>query len=210
MLATVLITFRESLEALMVIGILFGFNRKFKLHKESFILKGALIGFLTGVLLVLGLLYLVFEQRLTMPADQFELLEQILLVFSGIFLIFVTLVIHPLISKEKNKYINAAIGKKDLSGFSLGTLSFTLVLLEGVETILFISSSSFTSSFADNIWGLLIGLNLAILASFLIYITYLKVHIQKLFKITEYTLFVWGIYYMIKGGWELTLVFFRH
>jgi len=209
MIATALISFRESLEALIVIGILFGFNRKFKLHKESFIIKGALFGFIAGVLLVLGLLYVLFKQRLAMPADQFEILEQVLLIFSGVFLIFVTLVIHPFIGKQKNKHMNSAMEKKDLSGFSLGTLSFFLVLLEAVETILFISSSSFTSSFIDNIWGLLIGFGLSIGVTILMYKTYLKMHIQKLFKLTEYALFAFGIFLIIKGGSELYHIAFK-
>lgn len=209
MITTTIITFRESLEALVVIGVLYGFNRKFKLNKESFIIKGALSGFLTGVILVLGLLYMMFRQRLAMPEDQFELLEQILLIFSGVFLIFVTLVIHPFIAKQKNKHINSVMEKEDLSGFSLGTLSFFLVLLEAVETILFISSSSFTSSFIDNVWGLLIGFGLSIVTTILIYKTYLKVHMQKLFKITEYVLFAYGFYLIVKGGSELYHIAFR-
>lgn len=209
MITTAIISFRESLEALVVIGVLYGFNRKFKLNKESFIIKGALSGFLTGVILVLGLLYMMFRQRLAMPEDRFELLEQVLLIFSGVFLIFVTLVIHPFIAKQKNKHINSVMEKEDLSGFSLGTLSFFLVLLEAVETILFISSSSFTSSFIDNVWGLLIGFGLSIVTTILIYKTYLKVHMQKLFKITEYVLFTYGFYLIVKGGSELYHIVFK-
>ena len=209
MIATALISFRESLEALIVIGVLYGFNRKFKLNKESFIIKGALLGFLTGTVLVLSLLYVMFKQRLAMPEDEFEILEQVLLLFSGVFLIFVTLVIHPFIAKQKNKHINSTMEKKDLSGFSLGILSFFLVLLEGVETILFISSSSFASSFVENMQGLIIGFCLSIITTILIYKTYLKVHIQKLFKITEYILFTYGFYLIVKGGSELYHIAFR-
>lgn len=203
MFAVVLISFRESLEALMVIGVLLGFDRKFNLQKKSFILKGAVGGFLSNALIVLGLLYFVFQKRLAIPSEQFEILEHVLLVFSGIFLVFVTLVIHPFIAKQKNKHIGRAIGKKDVSGPSLSILSFFLVLLEGVETILFISSSSFSSSFIENMWGLIVGFGLSIIVAILIYKTYLKIHIQKLFKITEYVLFGWGIFMIIKGGSEL-------
>lgn len=203
MITTALITFRESLEALVVIGVLYGFSRKFKLQKESFIIKGAILGFFTSIFLILGLLYFIFLQRLAIPEDQLEILEQVLLIFSGIFLILVTLVIHPFISKQKTKHVNSTLEKKDLSSFSLGMLSFFLVLLEAVETILFVSSSSFTSSFIDSVWGLLAGFGSAMVVTVLIYKTYLKIHIEKLFKFTEYALFVFGIYLTIKGGLEL-------
>ena len=210
MITTAIVTFRESLEALVIISILLGFSRKFKLKQELFIMLGALSGFIfSGILIVFSFIYF-FKVRTLLPEEGLEMIEHIISIASGFLLIFITAVLHPLFSQHKNNHLESFLIKKHTGGIPFLLTAFGLATLEGIEIILFTTSSSFTSSFANNVIGLLIGLTGALLASIIIYFTYLRIHLHKLFKITEYILIIFGIFLISKGGWELILTYFNH
>lgn len=203
MLSTILISFREFIESMIIVGILLGFSKRFSLGKEKQIISGAIVGLIGSLTLVLLSFILVGRLHAAFPEEQLEVLEHILLVVSGTFLIIITLLLHPLFSKNKNKHLDRFMKNTNQSTFSFMLVSFLLVLQEGVEIVLFTSSVAFNKSFYENMAGLFIGFVGALIATVILYKTYLHVHIQKLFRITEYVLVGFGIYLIFTGGKEL-------
>ncbi|MBI4973683.1 FTR1 family protein [Candidatus Roizmanbacteria bacterium] len=203
MLSTVLISFREFIESMLVVGILLGFSKRFSLGKEKQIIGGAITGLIGSLSLVLISFILVGKLHAILPEEQLEIFEHILLVVSGTFLIIITFLLHPLFSKNKNNHLDRFMKNTKQSSFSFMLVSFLLVLQEGVEIVLFTSSLAFNKSFYENMMGLVIGFIGALVATVFLYKTYLHLHIQKLFRITEYVLVGFGIYLIFTGGKEL-------
>lgn len=203
MFSTVLISFREFIESMLVVGILLGFSKRFSLGKDKQIISGAVIGLIGSLSLVLLSFILVGKLHAVFPEEQLEVFEHILLVVSGTFLIIITFLLHPLFSKNKNKHLDRFMKNTKQSSFSFMLVSLLLVLQEGVEIVLFTSSLAFNKSFYENMFGLFIGFVGALIATVVLYKTYLHVHIQKLFRITEYVLVGFGIYLIFTGGKEL-------
>ena len=81
-----LIVFRETLEAIIVIGILLGINKQLHLQQEGHVKKGALLGFVSISILIVVIWWL-FSTNVRFPDEQFEAGEHLLLMLSGIFLI---------------------------------------------------------------------------------------------------------------------------
>ena len=71
-------------------------------------------------------------------------------------------------------------------------------------------SSSFIKNPYEYITGLIIGFSFSILVGVLMYKSYLRINIQKMFKITEYALIGFGCFLIVKGGAELFSAQFLH
>ena len=108
------------------------------------------------------------------------------------------------LKRHIESHVDAASTRQ--TGASWGLFAFTAVMIlrEGVETILFLAATSFTTSGLSELAGGLLGLALAVVfAVFLIRGT-LRVDIGKFFRVTTIVLFVLAFQLVVGGLHELS------
>ncbi|PIY68795.1 hypothetical protein COY90_04045 [Candidatus Roizmanbacteria bacterium CG_4_10_14_0_8_um_filter_39_9] len=202
-MSTFLIVFREFMESLLLMSILLGFSKREGLHKEKSILAGGILGILFSVFITFSVFYVLPLIHISLPSELIDLIGHLAIILSGVMLLYITYRIHPLFAVHKNKHVANLFSQKNIKDASFFVPTFLLVLQEGFEIVLFTMTTSFTHSLASNSLSLVLGFVAAVAASSLLYLTYLKNHVKKLFKITEYTLIIYGAYLIIHGGTEL-------
>jgi len=201
MLSTFAISFREFLEAFLIIGVFLGISRKLELKKEFEIGLAAIIGIAISLLFT-TVIYLFNSQiREILTENKIELIENYLMIFSGIFIIYTTISLHKLLHKIQVKNTEKVNQKIHNNIFDV-SLFFTIIFLvfrEGFEIALFTASTSLLSIFIQNFSGLILGFIFASVFGFLIFFTYLKFSIKKILKITEYFILLLGVLMTVNG-----------
>lgn len=185
MLASFLITFREGLEAFLIVGIILSYLGKLQATKFN---KYIYLGVFLGVIISLGIAY-VF-QVLIYGMDN-EVYQHYLMIF---ILLFATVVLSYMVvwmanqSKQIKGEIEANIKALVTTGNIAGMvfLAFLAVLREGFETVLFFSSLTLTESFSmeEGFIGAILGLVLSMILVFLLMRGAKNIPIQSFFKYT--------------------------
>jgi len=201
MFSIITISFREFLEAFLIIGVFLGISKKIGLKRELE------IGFAAGIGIVLSLLlaittYLFSKNVLIILNEKNqEILESCLLIFSSLFITYTILSLHDVLHKIQVKIAGKARQKLQKNVFDI-SLFFTIIFLvirEGFEIALFTASTSLFSVFIQNFIGLMVGFFLSAIFGVLIFFTYLKFPIDKVFKTTEYIIILLGASMMGNG-----------
>lgn len=209
MIATLIISFKEFFEAFLVIGVFLGVSKKLKLKKEFEIILATVIGVTLSLILATFTYYFSNNAQIIFNEKNKETLENYLLIFSGFFIIYTVISLHNLLHKIHGKIIDNAHQKLQNSVFDI-SLFFTIVFLvfrEGFEIALFTASTALFSVFLQNFIGLILGFILASIFGLLIFFTYLKLSIKKVFKITEYIIVLTGITMIINGVYKILITF---
>ncbi len=182
MLPSVLVTLREGLEAALIIGILLGFVSKTKLfHLKKPILLGIGLGILASILTALFFSYIAggFEGK------NEEVFEGVIMLMATGIITYMIIWMQKQSSNENNhieeKLLNATSNQNVWSIFSL---SFLAIYREGVEIVLFIGAIISTSTVLASLVGAVIGLIGAIILSYLLFKTTVRLPIQSFFKTT--------------------------
>jgi len=182
MTASFLITFREALEASVIVGILFSTLRLLGEQKRGiFIWGGVSVG-------ILGSLFLawIFESVLNGFAGRIEQIYEGTLLFIAF-----ALITHMVmwmrrhgkdIKMKLQGKLQVILDQKEL--WALFILAFTAVLREGVETVIFLKALSFQSAGALSLWGGFLGLIAAVALALLIFFSTLKISPKKFFQYT--------------------------
>jgi len=194
MLTTAIISFREFLEALLIVGVFLGISRKLKIKKEFEIIIAAAGGMLFSLLLATGTFIYGDYARGVLTHKNAELLESYLMIFSGFFLAYVVFSLHGIIRRGQGETIIKAHNKLQKNTFDI-SLFFTIVFLvarEGFEIALFTASTSLFSVFMENITGLLIGFAGATVFGIMTFFAFIKFPIGKVFRATEYIIIFLG------------------
>lgn len=205
MLTTAIISFREFLEAFLIIGVFLGISRKLKLKKEIEIGFAASLGIFLSLLLPTFTYIFGDQARGILTEKNAELLESYLMIFSGFFLAYVIFSLHSVLRKSRGGSIIAAHEKLRSQTFDISlfaTITF-LVFREGFEIALFTASTSLFFAFIQNFLGLLIGFTSATALGIATFVAYLKFPIGKVFKATEYMIILLGASLVQNGFTEL-------
>lgn len=175
-----LITFRESLEAALVVGIILSFLTK--TYQNTF-KKYVWIGVGGGVVVSITLAFLLRLLFKGLEGKTEQMFEGVLMIVTAGFLTWMILWVH----RQKGIAKRLERGAKNYieHGFPLGLsfLVFTSVLREGVETVFYlqaVSSLGVTNQFV----GSVIGIASAIFFGFLLFKFSLRVKLQKLLKVS--------------------------
>jgi len=194
MITTAIISFREFLEAFLIVGVFLGISKKLKLKREIEIGFAASIGL--AVSLALSSLTYIFGDlaRGILTEANADMLESYLLIFSGCFIAYVVFSLHDVIRKGRGEKLIKAHQKLQANTFdvSLFALIVMLVVREGFEIALFTASTSLFSVFLQNFIGLLVGLISASILGLLTFLAYVRFPIHKVFKATEYAIIILG------------------
>lgn len=205
MLTTAVISFREFLEAFLIVGVFLGISRKLNLKKEFEIGLAAIIGVITSLLLATCTYLFGNQVHGILTEKNAELLESYLMIFSGLFIAYVVFSLHNVIHRSHAGTLIKAHQKMQnkVFDFSLFSTIVFLVIREGFEIALFTASTSLFSVFLQNFIGLMLGFIAASLLGVMTFFAYIKFSIGKVFKFTEYMIILLGAALVQNGVTEL-------
>ncbi len=198
MIASFIITFRETLEAALVIGIILSFLTKIKQTKYN---KVVYAGIIAGLIasLVGALLFINLAGGFTGKAEQ---------IFGGITILIgaillTTMILWMMKQRHISSEIENKIAKKVLEVHKLGLffLVFISILKEGIETVIFLEAVSFVSQ-DNNLLGAITGIIVAIFLGYLIFLSSVKINIKKFFTITSIILILFAAGLFVNGVHE--------
>ncbi len=211
MFTTAIISFREFLEAFLIIGVFFGISRKLHLKKEREIGLAALLGILISLFLA-SVTYLFGDYaRGLLTEKNVDILQGYLLIFSGVFIVYVVFSLHNVLRRSRGLSLISAHKKLQQNAFDL-SLFLTIVFLvvrEGFEVALFTATASLFSVFLQNFFGLMIGFGASILVGVSTFFAYVKFPIGRVFKATEYMIVLLGASLVQNGVTKLFSLHFN-
>ena len=193
-LTTLIIAFREFLEAFLIIGVFMGLSKKLRLKKEKEIVLAAFL----GIVLSLGITGATYAFGTyaghVLSEKNADSLESYLMIFSGFFIAYVILSLHNVFHKSRGAALLSAHKKLAEETFDISlflTIAF-LVIREGFEIALFTASVALFSTFLQNLIGLLLGFFAATVLGLSAFVAYVRFPIGKIFKWTEYMIILLG------------------
>jgi len=199
-----LITFREALEAALIVAIIVSYLEKVGKSKLS---RYAYLGSGTAILLSLVLGFLVqslYGGLNEVAAQLFEGFASLTAVAVLSYMIFWMTGHSKRIKGELHDKIDVAISSNEL--YSIASLAFVAVFREGLETVLFLSTA-FIQDAAGTLLGVIVGGTIVLgLAVLLIRGTY-KLDLKRFFGYTSILLVVfaaglsgYGVHELIEAG----------
>ena len=200
MLAAGLITFREGLEAALIMGIVLGYLKKAG-HPEQkgIVWRAATAAVLLSVLAALGLQWVgaEFEGR----GEQ---------IFEGVvmFLAAGLLTYMILWMRGQGQQVKLQLEEETRQALNVGqswalfTLAFLAVLREGIETALFLSAAAFSSSPVQTLIGGLLGLAAAVVLAWLVFKASTRLDLRQFFSVTSLILIVFAAGLVARGVHE--------
>jgi high-affinity iron transporter len=194
MFATFVIAFREFLEVFLIIGLFWGVSKKLTLKKEKEIALAGGVGIILSLILISCTYIFGDYARTVLTERNADALESYLLMFSGVFIIYVVFSLHKILNEKSHKVLIKTKEKmqQNVFDFSLFLTIVFLIVREGFEIALFTATTSLFASFIQNFIGLILGLGVASLVGFLTSVAYRKISIKKVFQFTEYFIILLG------------------
>lgn len=187
MMASLLITFREGLEAFLLVGILLAYLRKLDAMRHA---KWIYVGVAAGVLASLALAVV-----MQVLVDQFDNERYQTLVMIGVLLFAAAMLSYVALWMQRQAREHVAGAKERLAGYvgtgnllGMVSLSFVAVMREGLETVLFFSALVYSGqgvSMDEGLTGALIGLALSVLLVWLLLRGARKVALAPFFQWTS-------------------------
>ncbi len=205
MIPTAVISFREFLEAFLIVGVFFGISKKLNLGRNLEIITAASAGIILSLVIATATYSLGDLARGVFTHERTEILEGYLMIFSGIFIAYVVFSLHQFINRSRGgKLIKAHESmKKGTFDISLFMTIVFLVVREGFEIALFTASTSLFAEFFQNFLGLMIGFGAASVIGILTYYAYIRLPIGKIFRFTEYMIILLGAALVQRGVTEI-------
>ena len=204
MITSFIITFREALEAALIVSIIIAYLGKIgRRDLNKFLYLGTGLGVVVSILL--GSLILSVYGGLPSGADK---------VFEGIASVTATMVITYMIfwmaknAHQLRSELQIKIASIVTTGqvISIASLAFVSVFREGLETVLFLTALA-VSDFSGTLIGLLAGIAAVIVLAVLMMRGIYRINIQKFFKYTSILLVVfaagllgYGVHEFIEAG----------
>jgi high-affinity iron transporter len=204
LLPSLLITFREALEAALIVAIMVTYLKKVgkgELTRYAYLGSGAAV----VISLVLGVaIQLIYGGMSKVAAELFEGVASLTAVVVLTYMIFWMTEHSKNIRGELQGKIDIAVSQGEL--YSIASLAFVAVFREGLETVLFLATTFFLDS-AGTILGVVIGsVVVLVLAVLLMRGTY-QLDIKKFFGYSSILLIVfaaglagYGVHELIEAG----------
>jgi high-affinity iron transporter len=199
MFSNMLITFRETLEAALVISVMLAFlNRTRQQTYKRYVWWGVL----AGILASFGFAFLFnaylggFSGR---PEEIFEGLMMFLAAALLTFMIFWMMRQQQVVSELEGRVAQEI---EESHVFGLFLLALTAVLREGVETVIFLKAATFLTG-GFHAWGALIGIGGAVMIAALFFLEMRRVKIRRFFQVTSLILILFAAGLVAHGIHEL-------
>jgi high-affinity iron transporter len=188
MIPSLIITFRETLEAALIVGIILSYLSKTKQTKYNNVVY---LGVVAGVVAsVLGaFLFTFLAGGFTGAAE--EIFEGTTMIIGAVLL--TTMILWMMRQKHIASELQDRVASEvsETNKFGLFSLVFVAVLREGIETVIFLGAASFVSA-GNSITGGTIGIVAAVLLGYAIFVGSRKVDIKKFFNVTSILLILFA------------------
>lgn len=208
MLPSLLITFREVLEASLIVATILGILTKIGQKKE---IRTVWIATLAAALLSISILSITssigFNIAHIYTGRIEETVEGALLMLSAIFITWAVFFLHTHFGKNKTHYLSTlkeTIEQQETWGLFL--LVFTAVFREGFEIVLFLSTIFFSSSPQQILGGFGIGFGLALALSLGLFNATIRLPVFYAFRATSALLILFAGGMLARGIHEFTEV----
>jgi high-affinity iron transporter len=181
--ASTLITFREGLEAALIVGILIGYLVKIgQGHRARMAWAGVGTAVALSALLAFGI-----------SAVGAELQGRAEQIFEGVTMFLAVGVLTWMIfwMRFQARFLKVSLEKEVQTAATSGQtlalfgVAFVAVFREGVETALFLSASAFAADGAGTLIGALLGLAIAATLGWLIYASTVRLNVRLFFNVTS-------------------------
>ena len=189
MLASFLITFREALEAAMIIGIIAAYVAKLGRKDLNRYINIGIISALVASLAVAFLFKIVYGELQGTAEQLFEGAAALTAAIVLTYMIFWMAQNSKQIKGEVHEKIDLSISKGQM--FGIAALSFVAVFREGVETVLFLGTLAIQSP-ADTIMGFILGLAVVIVLSFIMFKGIYRLDVNRFFRYTSILLILFS------------------
>jgi len=201
MFASFLITLREGLEAALIVGIVLSVLRKLgQSHRARPVWLGVAAAVLASVVAgwTLNALGVAFEGR---GEAIFEGMAMLLAAAVLSWMIFWMQRQGRQVQAELELDVRRAIGAG--SAWALFGLAFVAVVREGIETVLFLTAASFSATAAQTLTGGALGLVVALVLGWLIFVTGKQLNVRVFFRATSVLLILFAAGLLAHGVHEL-------
>jgi high-affinity iron transporter len=201
MIASLLITLREGLEAALIVGIVLGVLRKLgQSDRSKPVWAGVLAAVIVSVIAALALnaLGLAFEGR---GEEIFEGIAMLLAAAVLSWMIFWMQRQGRQVQAELERDVRQAVTTRN--AWALFSLAFVAVVREGIETVLFLTAASFSATGAETLVGGVLGLAIAILIGWLLFAAGRRLDIRTFFRVTSVLLILFAAGLAAHGVHEL-------
>lgn len=201
MLEALIVTLREGVEAALVVGIIVVFLRREGYERH---LSAVWAGIGAAAVASLGGAYMLY--RWAVNEEAFEgILYMGSALIVGSMMVWMWRHSHSL-SGEMKGSLSRILSRERAGSVALGLFLFTFLMVfrEGVETVLFLSALSLSTSGLLAVLGVLIGLALAITFGVLFVRGSLRIDLGRFFKITGIALGIFVLQLLINGYHELS------
>ena len=202
MFEALVVTLREGVEAALVVGIIVAFLRKEGYERHLGSVWAGIGAAAAASLIGAWLLY-----RWAVNEEAFEgVLYMGSAIIVGSMMIWMWRHSHELSGEMKGSLSRILSGESSGKSVGLGLFLFTFLMVfrEGLETVLFLSALSLTTSGIMAVLGVLIGLSAAIAFGVMFVRGSLRIDLGRFFKITGIALGIFVIQLLINGYHELS------
>jgi len=204
MIPSLLITFREVIEAALIVATILGILTKLKQKKEIKTVWAATLAATVAsvLLLVLGSITGIKVRELYTGKTE-EFIEGILMVTSAVFITWAVFFLHNYFGHYKTKLLSklkSVVEKQEQRGLFI--LAFTAVFREGFEIVLFLSTVYFSSNPAEILSGFGIGAALALLVCFGLFAATIRLPVFYAFRATSILLILFAAGLLARGSHE--------
>ena len=205
MFPTFLITFREVVEASVIVSLILGILKKSNQSKSiQTVWIAILLSFVTSIILLLLASVLGLElHRFYLQNEAY--IEGFLMLFSAIFITWTIFFLHNYFSisqRQLTAKITKTIGKQEQRGVFI--LVFSSVFREGFEIIIFLSTIILTSPPKNILIGFVVGVISGIATSIILYRLTKKINLYKAVSYVNIFLVIFSGGLIIRGIREFT------
>jgi len=201
MIASLLITLREGLEAALIVGIVLGVLRKLGQSDRSRpVWAGVLAAIIVSLMAALALnaLGLAFEGRAE------EVFEGVAMLLAAGVLTWMILWMQRQgrqVQAELERDVHQAVTTRNT--WALFSLAFVAVVREGIETVLFLTAASFSATGVETLVGGALGLIIAIALGWLLFAAGRRLDVRTFFRVTSVLLILFAAGLAAHGVHEL-------
>lgn len=204
MLPAALITFREILEASLIVATILGILSKLHFHQS---VKTVWIATASAIIVSILLLFmgsLVGVKIHDVFEDHEPIFEGSMMIISAFFVTWAVFFLHKTFAHHKLsllQHVRSTIEKNEQKGIFL--LVFTAVFREGLEIVLFLSTLFFSNSTGSISLGVLLGTLSAISVAVLLFTATIRLPVFQTFRATSILLILFAAGLLSQGIHEL-------
>lgn len=190
MLSALLIALREGLEAALVVGIVLGYLQKIgRRDRAAYAWAGVLVA--SGLSALFAVAMRAIGAELATPFEQmFEGTTIFLAVAVLTWMVFWMRYQGRFLKRELETKIQGAVTRGE--NWGLFGLTFLAVIREGLELALFLAANAFAADSLGTLAGALVGIALAVVAGYLIYVYAVRLDVKLFFDVTSFFLIVFA------------------